>query len=748
MNYVKTTEKNIRLLVVFGLTIGLLTFFQQASFGYSTANKELVQCFATYEKQFPVKLVACVKNAINHGANPDVSITDNGSTPLMYAIINHYDKEIIALLINRSKDIDKQNKKGITALMLAAEDNKLSTVKLLLEKNTNPNLQKDIDGATALMLASENGHTNVVIELLDKGADANLQKNDGTTPLMLAMHNKHHDIVSKLLSTGAEPWANQLRLFYNLRFFVDSYGDKSPKFKSLLNKTDGHCSGLAKMWLYSKWASANNIKPYDNKWFVTTTEAIASWDGNIQLENNTVQNFDDFLSRVTLFQNSEYHDLTIPQTDFTTLLAKSGLPMGGGKFDKEYTIASTITLNQLINLLEQVVYDHKLLLIESLEPQAHAVALYKDRHNYYYYDANTPNGEIIASSVDEIAEQIFRSFDFKKIAYPAIGFTAYYLATDYDYGGPDSFFAVSTAFDVSPNFLLNNNIIHAKQYLSQAEIFNSINPWINESVFFPASYIGCSNSVEYFLHRNVSSNVVSETNKNVPIIIAAEQNHFDTLKKYLQYNMDPNLQAINGKTALMVASEWGFIDIVKLLLIEGANPNLQRNDETTALMLALSKAPSNHHDVVIELLNGGADPNLRDGNGITALMIAIYMEDINAVSQLLKKGANPNLTVKNGNGETMLMQSLFSDHPKIAIVLLDGGADFNLQRTTDGATALMIAAQKGHVDVVGKLLEKCADTALTAKINGNSYTASDLAREEGYTDIKTMIDNAVLCSSQ
>jgi ankyrin repeat protein len=64
-------------------------------------------------------------------------------------------------------------------------------VKLLLDKDADPNTKEDVGGETPLHYATENGHQEVVKLLLDKDADPNIRENrSGATPL-------HHELCVK-----------------------------------------------------------------------------------------------------------------------------------------------------------------------------------------------------------------------------------------------------------------------------------------------------------------------------------------------------------------------------------------------------------------------------------------------------------------------------------------------------------------------------------------------------------------------
>ncbi len=90
------------------------------------------------------------------------------------------------------------------------------------------------------------------------------------------------------------------------------------------------------------------------------------------------------------------------------------------------------------------------------------------------------------------------------------------------------------------------------------------------------------------------------------------------------------------------------------------------------------------------------------------LSIAASRSDINAVKELLDKGADVN--EKNAlHGGTALKAASSAGRVEIVKLLLDRGADVNLESGNMGWTALSAAAWFGHHDVAMLLIERGAD---------------------------------------
>lgn len=133
-----------------------------------------------------------------------VNMTDgNGNTALHYSV-SHSNFGVVGLLLDTGVcNVDKQNKAGYTAIMLAAlstvkEDDDMAVVKKLFGQG-NVNAKASQAGQTALMLAVSHGRQEMVRALLECGADVNVQDDEGSTALMCASEHGRAEIVKLLL---------------------------------------------------------------------------------------------------------------------------------------------------------------------------------------------------------------------------------------------------------------------------------------------------------------------------------------------------------------------------------------------------------------------------------------------------------------------------------------------------------------------------------------------------------------------
>ncbi|MGI9275138.1 MAG: ankyrin repeat domain-containing protein [Endozoicomonas sp.] len=107
--------------------------------------------------------------------------------------------KIITRLLDLGLDVNQQSDRGVSALQVAVDNNRVSIVKFLLEKGADCNVV-DAHGFTPLLVAVQNDHQEVIPLLLDHGSDQNWQNHEGHTALMLAILKNRGACIQALLT--------------------------------------------------------------------------------------------------------------------------------------------------------------------------------------------------------------------------------------------------------------------------------------------------------------------------------------------------------------------------------------------------------------------------------------------------------------------------------------------------------------------------------------------------------------------
>mmetsp|Transcript_98759 Transcript_98759/g.175828 ORF Transcript_98759/g.175828 Transcript_98759/m.175828 type:complete len:687 (+) Transcript_98759:53-2113(+) len=93
---------------------------------------------------------------------------------------------------------------GVCGIHVAAENNFLESLQLLIHVSANVNAMKK-DGSTPIALAAGEGHDEALNLLLKAGADPNVTRQDGYCPLHCAIEGLHVTIIGDLLDAKANP---------------------------------------------------------------------------------------------------------------------------------------------------------------------------------------------------------------------------------------------------------------------------------------------------------------------------------------------------------------------------------------------------------------------------------------------------------------------------------------------------------------------------------------------------------------
>lgn len=191
-----------------------------------------------------------------------------------------------------------------------------------------------------------------------------------------------------------------------------------------------------------------------------------------------------------------------------------------------------------------------------------------------------------------------------------------------------------------------------------------------------------------------------------PLILAAQEGHCSTVRLLLDRKSPIDHRAYDGHSALSAAALQGHRDIVELLMRRGADTDVRDAEGRPLLYLLVLEGRLDMATLLIE--KGGVPLESKDAEGRTALHVAAWRGDLEGTELLLKYGADPN--ARDLDGRPPLHSVAWRGHTAAGRLLLRAkGLNVDLACKQQGATALSVAAQEGHSEIVVMLLEKGAN---------------------------------------
>jgi ankyrin repeat protein len=221
----------------------------------------------------------------------------------------------------------------------------------------------------------------------------------------------------------------------------------------------------------------------------------------------------------------------------------------------------------------------------------------------------------------------------------------------------------------------------------------------NNTILHIASYYGHESLVKYLLDRGANTDATNKINR-IPLHLASQRGHVKVVKHLLDKDHKSTARDKWGLTPLHRAAYKGHKEVVTLLLDAGSSPSSQDYRNQTPLHGAANQG---HNDLIDLLISKGANVEAVCDDKKTCLHEAAKNGKTEAVRHLVKFFKN---IINNA--------------------------------TTEGETALHIAAKYGYLPVVQELVAAKADVNIT---NNSKKTALDLAVKYSKTEIVKFLQN-------
>lgn len=200
--------------------------------------------------------------------------------------------------------------------------------------------------------------------------------------------------------------------------------------------------------------------------------------------------------------------------------------------------------------------------------------------------------------------------------------------------------------------------------------------------------------------------------------LAAVAGDLSTVKRLIRHGVDVNHTMLDGSSAIGAAAEFGNLQVMKALIEAGATVQSEAGDVIRMAHIYGTQEPvikailGGQASALKLLLDNGANSRLDASSG-SLLLFAIQSKSLAVLKTLLKVGVDGTMD------GLPLVTAAYNGNLDMVTCLLDGGANANAlafhgltiyeQRV---CSPLYIACEKGHIEIVRKLLKHGADANL------------------------------------
>jgi ankyrin repeat protein len=278
------------------------------------------------------------------------------------------------------------------------------------------------------------------------------------------------------------------------------------------------------------------------------------------------------------------------------------------------------------------------------------------------------------------------------------------------------------------------------------------------TALYCAAEEGHEEIVAYLLSQGAQADI-TDCGGMTPLTMAIERGHWSVVTVLLQHMEAQGLETTDtgGKTAMDVAVQEGREEMVAYLLSQGPQMEIKECKGMTPLMVQMLAqhmgahglnrrdkerrtvlhwaAQEGHEETVGVLLRQGAQADIKDCGGMTPLMEAIYRGHLGVVKMLVQHMGErgQGLEERDYQGRTALYCAAEEGHEEMVTVLLGQGARVDI-KDSEEVTPLMVAIDRGHLGVV-KVLVKHMGRRWLQNTDEDEKTALYVAAQEGHEDI-------------
>ncbi|KAK7479534.1 hypothetical protein BaRGS_00029251 [Batillaria attramentaria] len=240
------------------------------------------------------------------------------------------------------------------------------------------------------------------------------------------------------------------------------------------------------------------------------------------------------------------------------------------------------------------------------------------------------------------------------------------------------------------------------------------------------SYLGQPGAAQVLINRGASIDARS-TNDVTPLHLASRYGQLGTARVLLESGADPDARKRLGPTPLHAAAFAGHSDLVDLLITFKAKVDVQDTSGWTPLHYACQEGRVK----VVESMISNTSTRNPGGAG----RVVFRVDCLNGHTQLVKSLLRCGVSSENPNGTVSLCAVCASAH-QLALENVSKHNAYTDMTGKGSLTALYLAAQNGHAEIVKILLEAGACPEIGSQLG---WTPLHLASDKGHEEVVDLL---------
>ena len=133
----------------------------------------------------------------------------DGTNSLKYAVKDNT-LDIFKILLDKGADPKEKVNHGLTPMMIATQEGKYETAKLLIEHGANIDDHENLSGNVPLHLAISCRQLRILMLLIENGTSIDCKALDGATAWTYAVNNKQREMAEFLVENGANVYSTSI----------------------------------------------------------------------------------------------------------------------------------------------------------------------------------------------------------------------------------------------------------------------------------------------------------------------------------------------------------------------------------------------------------------------------------------------------------------------------------------------------------------------------------------------------------